>query len=717
MKKIILSIIAVSFTFTVAHANETEDFESLLDNVSNIATKKSINVDYLPSVVTVVDAQTFINGGIVNLGEALGMLPGIQIQLSPMGYTMTTVRGLKNPNAYLSDKIKILVDGIAINNEITGSASFYLDLPMQLIEKIEVLRGPGSTIYGAGAFYATVNVITKLGNSVDENQVFLGMGSYNYRIAGANLNTSSGDWKIFTDGYYQKNDKEIYFENIGGNEDGYTDEAIKDLSLGFRATNGEFNFLARYKHNTSGNFYSFENQLDPIEDKDQGHTTDYFFTQLSHNTQLNDYTLETKATFSHRESDIEANIYSVDDIDNRFLKVGVIMNDGFFTQEQTTEQNYEFESTLNIPKIYANDISLGVGVHHSKVVNDDFYSSVENAITQNMDEIVIHPNYINQEFDYNNVDEFPFWANPTTSLLKENVSRTNVYASMQDLISVNEDTDIILGLRADNYSDFGTKFSKRAGVVYRTSDAVIFKLLYGSAFRVPTFTEAYANGHINYRAGNENILPEETNTYEAVAIYTPDFNNKFALNLFYSELSNVIDLEEEVFTYEGYTNYRDRYSRGVEFEYFFRKDTAHNLYLNATYIDAQYTVPEEDGTPAFDQSMPDISKIMFKAMYIYTPIKKLSFGTTWRYFAQTTPTELQWVVEEVNDGDYDSVASAVHIYDETVTYRFTPSSEARFSIKNIFNADIRMPSYYYYTADGGIKREGRNFFLSYIQRF
>src|SRR5512135_3730556 len=109
----------------IAEANEIStpnEFESLINDVSEIATKKSLNVDYLPSVVTVIDGQTFLDAGIQNIGEALDMLPGIQMQLSPTGYTMTTVRGLKNPNAYLSDKIKILIDGVVINNEVLGSS-------------------------------------------------------------------------------------------------------------------------------------------------------------------------------------------------------------------------------------------------------------------------------------------------------------------------------------------------------------------------------------------------------------------------------------------------------------------------------------------------------------------------------------------------------------------------------------------------------------------
>ncbi len=66
-------------TLYASPADSVDDFESLINELSDIATKKSINVDYLPSVVTVIDAQTYRDSGIQNVGEALNMLPGIQM--------------------------------------------------------------------------------------------------------------------------------------------------------------------------------------------------------------------------------------------------------------------------------------------------------------------------------------------------------------------------------------------------------------------------------------------------------------------------------------------------------------------------------------------------------------------------------------------------------------------------------------------------------------
>lgn len=712
---ILISVATATLLCADSTNDATQDMESLLNDVSTIATKKSINVDYMPSIVTVIDADTFMDAGVQNISQALDMLPGFQEQVSPMGYTISTVRGFKNPNAYFADKVKILVDGVAINNEVTGSTSFYLDFPIQLVEKIEVLRGPASTMYGGGAYYGAVNIITKLGSSKKENKFYVGGGSYGMIGAGTNLYITENGWNIFADGYATSNDKALYFNAKNPQNSGYDNEASKDYSVGFKATNEKWKLIARIKHETAGNFYGFEGALNPIPDKPENHSNIYMFSELSYKTSFHDYDSETKINFSHRNESINANLYN----DSNNSKYFGTRQDGFYSIANLQEENYGIESTLTLPEIASNDILLGVGVTYDVVSQDNYFSSVENAIVQSGDMSTLKTN---SAFDYNNNNEPAYWLNPTaTSLLPKGINRTNIYGYAQDLISINEDIDLILGLRLDNYSDYGSKLSKRVGLVYRASDTTTLKLLYGSAYRTPTFTEAYALGHINLRMGDSNIKPEECDTYEASVVYSPNFYNKFILNFYYTKLHNVIDLEEQYDTNFGYQNYPDRESKGVEFEYYFKTSMKHNFYLNASYTNTDYSTAKDGSATDYDppivSSMPDISKFMAKAVYIYKPTTRLSLGTAWKYFSQTTQTRMPWVVDGVNNGDYKASVPAVHIFDETLTYKFTPQSEIQASVKNLFNATVLQPSYYYDSAKQGIQREGRNYMFTFMQKF
>ena len=699
------------------------DMQSLLNDVSSIATQKSINIDYMPSVVTVIGAQTFLDAGVQNIAEALDMLPGFQEQVSQSGYTISTVRGFKNPNADISDKVKILVDGVAINSEVTGTASFYLDFPLQLVEKIEVLRGPASTMYGGGAYYGAVNIITKLGNSKKENQIYVAGGSYGAITAGTNISTTANGWDIFADGYVYSNDKSLYFNAANPSDNGYSKEATKDYSVGFKATKNNWEFLTRLKHKTSENYYGVNGTLNPLPDSPENHSDVYLLSQLKYKTNFGEYKSQTKLNYSHYQQSLNANVDGIVSADsNVSSKYYTIQINGFYSIQNFTEDNYGFETTLNLPEIASNDILLGAGINYDVVTQDSYYSSVENAIVQTgsatMEQLKNSSN-----FNYNNVNEPGFWTNPTaTTLLPQGISRTTAYGYIQDLISINDQTDLILSLRLDDYSDFGAELSKRAGIVYRANDKTTLKLLYGSAYRAPTLTEAYALGHINLRMGEPNLKPEECNTYEAVMVYMPNFYNKFILNFYYTRLHNVIDLEDIYSTPQGYiNNTRDRESKGVEFEYFYKANLKHNFYFNASYTNSDYqTPPDEDGgviQPPLITSMPDISKFMAKAIYIYKPTEKLSFGTTWKYFSQTTQTMIPWVVSDINNRDYQSVVPAVHIFDETLTYKISPQSNIRLSIKNIFNATVLQPAFYYYSAKDGIQREGRNYMFTYTQKF
>ena len=366
MNKNLLACILVSSSALNTFADDSlNDFESILDEATTIVTEKSINVDYMPSVVTVIDAQTYLDGGIQNVGEALGMLPGIQMQMNYLGQPRTTIRGFNNPNSFISDKVKILVDGVAINNEASGTSGFFMDFPLDLVDRIEVLRGPGSTVYGAGAIYGSVNIITKTANKAKESSFYWGIGSYKNATTGGNFHTSLGNFQIFTDAYYAQNDKALFDEKALRGSGATTDETKEDLSVGLKVVNGGFEFLSRYKSSHYGNFYLYPGNPQPNMDK--GRKLDYFLSQLSYKTDIDGYKLDTRLKYSFRESDITA--YASPEV--------------FYIRDHQAEHNSEAEVILEIPKVYSNAISIGVGVRHVLISADDFYSNIEDAIGGN----------------------------------------------------------------------------------------------------------------------------------------------------------------------------------------------------------------------------------------------------------------------------------------------------------------------------------------------
>lgn len=123
-------------------------------------TQKTTEAPAAVSIVTAADIKTY---GYRSLADILGSVRGLFIT-GDRNYQYVGVRGFNRPGEYNS-RILLLVDGIRVNDANYDTASigpeFFLDV--NLIERVEVVRGPGSSIYGSNAFFGVVNVITKRG--------------------------------------------------------------------------------------------------------------------------------------------------------------------------------------------------------------------------------------------------------------------------------------------------------------------------------------------------------------------------------------------------------------------------------------------------------------------------------------------------------------------------------------------------------------------------
>jgi iron complex outermembrane receptor protein len=123
-----------------------DDFASLLNEATNIATKTKLNIDYQPSVVSVLHADKLKKIGITNLHEALGLLPGIETSILHTGWKQVIFRSAYNPDTFVFDKYKLYIDSVDVGSDLYSTSYYYLDFPVELIDRIEVLRGSASTI-------------------------------------------------------------------------------------------------------------------------------------------------------------------------------------------------------------------------------------------------------------------------------------------------------------------------------------------------------------------------------------------------------------------------------------------------------------------------------------------------------------------------------------------------------------------------------------------
>ena len=137
---------------------EEEEF-FLADEWVETAAKRLQRVEESPAAVTVISAEEIRNSGATNLGDLLRRVAGLEVICLSASDCQVGARGQNKP---MSNGVLALVNSRAVYETFFGVVLWsYKDFPLEQIERIEVVRGPGSVLYGANAFHAVVNIITK----------------------------------------------------------------------------------------------------------------------------------------------------------------------------------------------------------------------------------------------------------------------------------------------------------------------------------------------------------------------------------------------------------------------------------------------------------------------------------------------------------------------------------------------------------------------------
>lgn len=668
------------------HAEE-KDISSLLDEVSEIATKTKLNIDYQPSTVSVINADKLKRIGIRNVHEALGLLPGVETSILHTGWKQVIIRGAYNPDTFIFDKYKLYIDGVDVGSDLYSTSYYYLDFPVELIDRIEVLRGSASTVYGAGAFSGAINVITKSSIGGEEDKIFGSFGSYGYAKGGFVKHLHSGDWNIGIDSYYQTNNKtlpagEEYkspYENSYSRSDYDSLENFKDFSIGVNAQNRDWKILARFKSETTDNFYGLSEDLEPVSGGYQKNQSGVFEVRNTSNV-AGDVSLESKIGLNYYALTFDSIILT----DHPHPSIGIVRMNPTYKQLNTYgEVNLEGKNIEN------HHWSVGISGQKIDTIKNIFGTTLR---TQTDGPIVVSDTLVYLE------DQYGWLAGDNDQWI------TSIYA--QDIISLSDQWDLALNLRWDDYQLFDEMVSYRLGSVYRYNDNHIFKAVYGRSYRAPSYVEAFQAVQDGLKDGNPNLKPESIDTFELAYTYK-NKNTIFRTNVFYSILNDVIDsIQREPVSFTGdYANHKQRNTKGLETEFTHYFDNRSELMANFSYIRTEYFSPDYY-TPVEFRS-PEISEVMIKGYYFYPLTERLGINTAWYYNGPK-----RGVVRE--DGKTQNYGATM-IVDETIAYEIDDSSTVTLSVKNLFKESVIYPSYD--AKHNGIHREGRNWLVTYEKRF
>ncbi len=166
------------------------DLTDLMNMRVTVASKKAENVSEAPGIVSVVTAREIQQFGAKNLKEVLNRVPSIQSIGSHFYSNIITIRG--QMRTHTNRDILFLINGRPHRTSFNGGlhGSLLQAFPIETIERIEVIRGPGSVLYGTSAFSGVINIITKSAEKMDKTTLTTTYGSFNSLSEDA-----AGGWK------------------------------------------------------------------------------------------------------------------------------------------------------------------------------------------------------------------------------------------------------------------------------------------------------------------------------------------------------------------------------------------------------------------------------------------------------------------------------------------------------------------------------------------
>jgi outer membrane cobalamin receptor len=507
------------FSFYAQQTDTTNLFNLSIEELMNLsvysASRKQQNIMEAPAILSIVPKKDCDKYGLFSLIDVLKFVPGIETSLGSDGSYRLAIRGnRKNGN------ILFLINGQQVNDFYNGKPLF--DFPLVLIEKIEIIRGPGSALFGSNAVAGVINIFL-----IEENSISILSGNSN--TIGFNGSGILKKEKIsisLSGGYQQSDGTKQLIESDAGNKPGNLWDLTYDslnqkisrwnkdlyLNLGIKTKKIKFysNSINRNQSDYAGHLFivapgsklkSFQNLMG-----------------LSYEYKANDYiTIIPKIYFSqiNREDLIQETPENY--ISNSSKN---IFTDGKRKIEEYTAQTYGGELDLYIKlnehlniltgNLYEQQNLLNYNVQRNYQIVGDFYK----GNFGNYDNIVLSQNNKNRFI-------FAYFIQTDYNYKKLNLT---------------------LGIRYDDYNDFGESFNPRMGLNYKINNKLRIKGLYGKAFRAPTFQELYDNSTIGNQygvKGNDTLKPETIQTFE-LGIESQIKNLIVKYNGFYIENLNLI---------------------------------------------------------------------------------------------------------------------------------------------------------------------------------
>jgi iron complex outermembrane receptor protein len=585
--KILVRLISLSFIVPLVMAeepiNDFTDFYGDADFVS-IATGSKQNIDKAPAIASVITAQDITNRGARNLVEALAMVPGLNVSRSSQ--TLAPRFHFRGITSTFAPQALLMVNGIPLKSVVRGDSHIvWGEFPVHSIARIEVIRGPGSALYGADAYAGVINVITKSFSDIKANEAGALVGSFdtvnpwfNFAFGDEKRNASINIEFVNSDGQDSiiESDAQSAIDTVAAELFGLPpiSNAPGQVNAGFQGLDifADFNYddltlkLSIQDRTDVGLGQGAGEALDPIGRlgsqkiiADVQYTLEGLAEDLS-------VTIQGSYYFSTQEIEEDVHIFPEGALFGAFP-------DGLIGGPGWKEDNVNGLVKGLYTGFSGHNVAIGFGAQHA-----DLFEVT--STTNFFPDLTPRPNGIEDVSD-------------TPEVFLPEVSREHLYAYAQDIWQLAPDWELTTGIRWDHYSDFGTTINPRVALVWSSSLDSTTKLLYGRAFRAPSFAELFTvNNPI--ALGNLNLEPEVIDTVELSYIKQFSDATSATVSTFYYSADNFITFVADANNVtQTAQNVGQREGKGVELELNYQLNDF-SLSANYSYVKATDQLLNDD---------------------------------------------------------------------------------------------------------------------------
>ncbi|MCK4705475.1 MAG: TonB-dependent receptor [Gammaproteobacteria bacterium] len=644
----------------MSHPEMAQSLQNDMQEYSRIATQTKQNVDYMPYIISAWNSDELSQLGISTLREALSLVPGVGLSIGTVGTTIPIFRG---SNPFAVGQSKLVIDGIVVNDKMKGDYSHLLDIPVTMIQRIEVVRGPGSLLSYVNGYSGSIHVITKAnrddGLSVDD-EVFAELGSDGYKTGGFITSYKENDFSISSDLFYKTHDQKspVVLDRYGNSGD--SQQWLDNYSFGINAHYNNFNVKGRLTDRESGASYGQAFSLS--EDESDYVAIENNYIELGYSADISKGVI-IDLSFGYIE--LKRQLKNKVIPDNPIpVPPGPPLPNGKYLLVDLKEETVYERIELEVSTFDSHNIHMGVYAYQSDMAKRDAFSSIDGMQT------------VTAPFD-----------------ILIDTPRNMYSAYVDDLINFSEQTSIQIGVKYDHYSDVESQASPRIALVHRYDNENIYKFMYTHSYREPSWREQYLS-QPSFFSSTLDVRPEQVDAYELGYIRKLNLKSHIKFNTYLLSNKDQIHAQNPTHTFQ---NNGDNNLYGYEIEYKNELGNNDQIYFNYSYVDGENVADQQAGS----------ARTMVKSYYIHKLNHAFSVSAIAKFVGEKGRVE-----SDLRD-NIDSYA----LFDLSANYQNKSEKiDINLSVKNLFDETYYLPSpENTYPVD--FEQEGRSILLSLRKRF